>query len=33
VRDRKGIIGNAFIRDQNVTILDLSIVLGMPLSA
>jgi two-component system chemotaxis sensor kinase CheA len=33
VRDRKGIIGNAFIRDQNVTILDLSVVLGMPLSA
>ncbi len=33
VRDRKGIVGNAFIREQNVTILDLSVVLGLPLSA
>lgn len=33
VRDRKGVIGNAFIRDQNVTILDLSVVLGLPISA
>ncbi len=33
IRDRKGIVGNAYIREQNVTILDLSVVLGLPLSA
>lgn len=30
VRDRRGVVGNAFIRDHNVTILDLPTVLGHP---
>jgi two-component system chemotaxis sensor kinase CheA len=33
IRDRKGIVGNAYIRDHNVTILDLPTVLGCALSS
>ena len=33
IRDRRGVAGNTFIDDQNVTILDLAHVLGTPLSA
>jgi two-component system chemotaxis sensor kinase CheA len=33
IRDRKGIVGNAYIREHNVTILDLPTVLGRELSS
>jgi len=32
IRDRKGIIGNTFIRDHNVTVVDLQVVLDRPIS-
>jgi chemotaxis signal transduction protein len=33
IRDRPGVVGNAYIRDQNVTIVDLGKVLHTKLSA
>jgi two-component system chemotaxis sensor kinase CheA len=33
IRDRRGIVGNTFIREQNVTVVDLTKIIGNALSA